>query len=533
MSDVASLTIPQLLATFADHADTALFVTAEERLTYADADARSAVLARRFLAAGIGKNTRVAIVLANGSDWVVSFLALTRIGAHTILLNPFGKAPELAYSLRHSDAHAVIAGAQSGGVDLSALLVGAVPALEHHRGRDLLFAESHPYLRQVWWLGDHRPRWGHDTEGVTGVDPALLAAVEAEVFPSDALLTSYTSGTTAEPKAVMHSQGAILRQADRLATRRKFAPGDVVYTPMPMFWVGGVCFALLSCATRGMSVVTGARFDAGEALDLMERERVTQVYCWPQAAEGMVTHPSWPDRDLSTLKAGPALLRGPAFAGVAIDQREQSLGMTETCGPHTFSYDADAILPDHMRGSFGSPMDGMEHRIVDRETLAPLPDGEIGELLVRGDHLMMGFHKRERRDTFLPDGWYRTGDLCSWRDDRLFFHGRGGDMIKTAGFNVAPAEVERVLDAMPDVMHVVVMGLPDPVREQVIGAVVALRPDSDATAETLTARMKEQLSSYKVPTVWCLVDEPTYPMLPTGKVDRARARALLDTAHTS
>ena len=529
---MTALTIPQLLATFPAHGDHALFVTADERLTYAEAERRSAELARRFLAAGIGKNTRVAIVLANGADWVVAFLALTRIGAHAILLNPFGKAPELAYALRHSDAHAVVTGAQSGGVDVAALLPAAVPGLEHHRGRDLLFTETHPFLRQVWWLGEHRPRWAHDTGGVTGVDAALLPAVEAEVSPADALLTSYTSGTTAEPKAVMHSQGAILRQAERLAVRRRFSPGDVVYTPMPLFWVGGVCFGMLSCATHAMTMVTGARFDAGEALDLMEQEHVTHVACWPQAAEGMVAHPSWPQRDFSGLKGGPALLRGPAFAGVTIDQREQSLGMTETCGPHTFSYDADAILPEHLRGSFGSPMEGMEHRIVDRETLEPLPDGEIGELLVRGDHLMLGFHKRERQDTFLPDGWYRTGDLCSWRDDRLFFHGRGGDMIKTAGFNVAPAEVERVLDAMPDVMHVVVMGLPDPVREQVIGAVVALRPDSDATAESLTAHMKEQLSSYKVPTVWCLVDEPTYPMLQTGKVDRARARTLLDAAHT-
>jgi acyl-CoA synthetase (AMP-forming)/AMP-acid ligase II len=207
--------------------------------------------------------------------------------------------------------------------------------------------------------------------------------------------------------------------------------------------------------------------------------------------------------------------------------------MTETCGPHTFSFDADAILPDSMRGSFGSPLERMEHRIVDPETLEPLPDGEIGELLIRGECLMLGFHKRERQDTFLPDGWYRTGDLCSWRDDRLFFHGRGGDTIKTAGFNVAPAEVERVIDAMPGVMHVVVMGLPDPVRDQVVGALVALRPDSDATADTLAATVKEQISTYKVPTVWCLVDEAGYPMGPTGKVDRNRARALLEGAQTA
>lgn len=524
------LTIPELLATFPEWGDRPLLVTPDERLTYREADERSSELARHLLAAGIGKHSRVAIVLANGSDWVVAFLALTRVGAHAVLLNPFGKAPELAYALRHSDAQAVVTGTQAGGVATDALLAAAVPALATHTAGTVLLTESHPYLRRVWWLGDRRPAWADDPIAGDPVAAELLTAVEAAVSPADPMFTSYTSGTTAEPKAVVQSHGAILRQAEKTAVRRRFVRDDIVYTPMPLFWMGGICWTFLSSATRGMAVVTDPRFDAGRALDLIEGEHATHIYCWPQAAEGLVTHPSWPDRDLAGLKAGPAILRGPEFAGVAIDEREQSLGMTETCGPHTYPLDADAILPAHLRGSFGTPMEGMEHRIVDRETLEPLPDGEIGELLVRGDCLMLGFHKRERQDTFLPDGWYRTGDLCSWRDDRLFFHGRGGDMIKTAGFNVAPAEVERVLDSVPDVMHVVVMGLPDPVREQVIGALVALRPGSDATAESLTAFAKEQLSSYKVPTVWRLVDQATYPMGVTGKVERARARELIEEA---
>jgi len=524
------VTIPELLATFDAWGDRPLLVTPDERLTYRDADTRSAVLARRFLAAGVGKHTRVALVLANGSDWVTAFFALTRIGAHAILLNPFAKAPELAYALRHSDADAVVTGTQAGGVDAAELLTNAVPALGAHRAGSALLTDSHPFLRRVWWFGADTPAWADDPDAVDPVPAALLAAVEAAVSPADPMFTSYTSGTTAEPKAVIQSHGAIMRQSEKTAIRRHFVADDIVYTPMPLFWMGGICWAFLGSAVRGMNVVTDPRFDAGRALDLIEDEHVTHVYCWPQAAEGLVTHPSWPDRDLSRLKAGPAVLRGDEFAGVAVDQRESSLGMTETCGPHTYPLDADAILPEHMRGSFGTPMEGMEHRIVDRDTLEPVPEGEVGELLVRGDCLMLGFHKRERQDTFLPDGWYRTGDLCSWRDDRLFFHGRGGDMIKTAGFNVAPAEVERVLDAVPDVMHVVVMGLPDPVREQVIGTLVALRPGSDATAESLTAYAKEQISSYKVPTVWRIVAADDYPMGVTGKVERARARALIEEA---
>jgi len=521
--------VPELLAGFAARRDAALLVTPTDRLTYAAAAERSAVLARRLLAAGVGKNTRVAIVLANGADWVVTFLALGRIGAHAILANPFAKAPELAHVLRHSDAAVAITGAEAG-EGATALLEAAVPALADRDPGSALATETHPFLRSAWWLGPGRPVWAEDPETLVAVPPELLVAVEADVAAADAVVTVYTSGTTAEPKAVVHAQGALLRQAHKLAVRRAFTTDDVVYAPMPFFWIGGVCVGLLSCATLGIPLVTDLRFDAGRALDLMEQEGATAVYSFAQAAETMVAHPSFPGRDLHRLRIGPALLRGPAFAGLAVDQREQSLGMTETCGPHTMSYDADAILPEHLRGSFASPMDGMEHRIVDRDSGSDVLSGEIGELLVRGDCLMLGFHKRERAATFDADGWYHTGDLCSWRDDRLFFHGRGGDMIKTAGFNVAPAEVERVLGGLDGVMHVAVLGLPDPARDQVIGAVVALRSGSALDAGALRAACAKDLSSYKVPTVWCVVPDDGYPMGDTGKVDRKRVLALLEAA---
>ncbi|NBP51660.1 MAG: long-chain fatty acid--CoA ligase, partial [Actinobacteria bacterium] len=142
---MGSTTVPQLLAANARRSDRPWVVTPDERLTYGDADARSAELARRFLAEGIGKNTRVAIVLANSADWVLAFLALSRIGAHSALLSPFGKPPELAYALRHADVHAVVTGTRAGAAAAD-LLTGAVPGLADHRSGTPLFTESHPYL---------------------------------------------------------------------------------------------------------------------------------------------------------------------------------------------------------------------------------------------------------------------------------------------------------------------------------------------------------------------------------------------------
>src|SRR5262249_42927074 len=117
-------------------------------------------------------------------------------------------------------------------------------------------------------------------------------------------------------------------------------------------------------------------------------------------------------------------------------------------------------------------------------------------------------------------------DVGAWREGLLYFHGRGGDMIKTGGFNVAPAEVERAIDAIDDVMYVGVVGVADPVREQIVGAMVALKPGSHATVETVRAAVADQISSYKVPTRRLLVDEAEFPMSVTGKVDRTRVREL-------
>ena len=521
------VTTPELLRTFAAWGDRIFVATSDEELTYADADTKSAELARRMLALGVGKNTRVAMVLANSADWVIAYLAMTRIGAHAILLNPFSRAPEVGYALAHSDAAFVVTGTQSGGGDAAALLAAAVPGIDARAADEPALLTSHPFLRSVWWLGGDGPTWASDPWAASPVSAELLAAVEAEVHASDPMVTSYTSGTTAAPKAVVHSQGAIIRQAEKLSVRRHFTPDDSIWTPMPFFWMGGLCFVLLQAATRGMLVATDGRFDPGKALDLIERYGITAASCWPLAAEAMATDPSYPDRDLSSLTSAPTQLRGEEWDGLMPDQRETSLGMTETCGPHTYTFDTNKVLPEHERGSHGPPMDRMEHKIVDRETREQLPDGEIGELLVRGECLMLGFHKRELRDTFDADGWYATGDLCSWRDGLLYFHGRGGDMIKTAGFNVAPAEVERAIDALDDVMYVGVVGVADPVREQVVGAMVALKPGSDATVDTVRAAVAEQISSYKVPTRWLLVDEAEFPMSVTGKVDRTRVRELL------
>ena len=521
------VTTPELLRTFASWGDRIFVATSEEELTYADAEARSAELARRMLALGVGKNTRVAMVFANSADWVITYLAITRIGAHAILLNPFSRAPEVGYALAHSDAAIVVIGTQSGGGDLATLLAAAVPGIDARAADEPVRLVSHPFLRSVWWLGGDGPAWASDPWDASPVPAELLAAVEAEVHASDPMVTSYTSGTTAAPKAVVHSQGAIIRQAEKLSVRRHFTPDDLIWTPMPFFWMGGLCFVLLQAATRGMLVATDGRFDPAKALDLIERYGITAASCWPLAAEAMVTDPSFPDRDLSSLTNAPTQLRGEAWDGLLPDQRETSLGMTETCGPHTIER-MDVDRPEALRSSFGRSVPGTEHKIVDPANGRVLAPGELGEVCVRGYQLMQGLYKVEREDAFDRDGYYHTGDAGYFdADGTFFFKARLGDMIKTAGANVTPREVEIVLEAQPEVRSAFVVGVPDPARGQNVAAAVILKGGRELPWDVLRERLRAELSAYKVPRHCFFFRDGELPFTDSGKIDKKKLSALL------
>jgi acyl-CoA synthetase (AMP-forming)/AMP-acid ligase II len=199
--------------------------------------------------------------------------------------------------------------------------------------------------------------------------------------------------------------------------------------------------------------------------------------------------------------------------------------MSETGGPHTGADDAYLPLPEHIRGTFGRSLPGMEHRIVDPDTGQPALDGVEGELVVRGAFLMEGLYKRERRDTFDPDGWYSTGDL-GWFDehDQLHFTGRRTPMIKSGGSNVSPAEVEAALCDVPGVRAAYVFAVPAGDRGEDVAAVIVVDPNGAPSADELVAAARERLSSYKVPRHMQRVVEADVPLSPTGKVDMARVR---------
>ena len=255
----------------------------------------------------------------------------------------------------------------------------------------------------------------------------------------------YTSGATAEPKAVVHTHGAQIRHAWSLAQLYGFTEDVRTFTTMPFFWVGGLTVCLLSHLHVGAAVITVERMDPPAMVELIERERATRLVGWT-LLDRITADPALADRDLSWLVEIEA-------SGAAPDPglRHNSLGMSETCGPHTAAAAAEkeVDLPERLRGSFGPPVPGVQHKVVDPENPSvELPDGVEGDLLVRGYSLMDGLYKKERSETFDDDGWYRTGDKGFFRDSYLFFTGRSTEMIKTGGANVAPREVELAIESL-------------------------------------------------------------------------------------
>jgi acyl-CoA synthetase (AMP-forming)/AMP-acid ligase II len=519
-------------AAAAAHPDKALAVLAGDRLTYTDAEVRSAQIAKGLLAAGAGKGTRVGLLAGNGPDWIAGWLGITRIGGLAILLNTYSKAGELGWVLRHADVQVLLTVDSHLGHDYLERLEQAIPGLAEQAHEHILVA-SHPYLRSVWTWGDHRRPWAAPMSeleaGGRVITDELLRACELEVTPADPMVVVYSSGSTSDPKGAVHSHGAAVRHAHNLWQMRDLIEDDVLYSPMPLFWVGGFSFTLIAAMHAGATLVFEEQFEPAATLDLIERERVTQVLGWPHMAKALVDHPSFGDRDLSSIRGGSyaALLPQDQQADAEVP-KANSLGMTETLGPHTFD-SKDNPLPPDKEGSFGFSVPGVEHKIVDPVTLEDLPVGETGELWLRGYSLMLGLYKRERADTFTPDGWYRTGDGGYFDEDgHFYFTGRLGDLIKSAGMNITPRDVELVLEAMPEVVMAFVTGIPAGERGQDVAAAIALRPGDTLDVEEVRKRVKEEIASYKVPRhVAVFANQTELPWLDSGKIDRRRLTAIL------
>jgi acyl-CoA synthetase (AMP-forming)/AMP-acid ligase II len=498
-------TLPELLhRAAARYGGDDFVVMRDRRISFDEAERASWLLADRLLTAGVGKGTRIGLTHPTGIDWVIAWLASARIGAMPMLFPATYRPAELQRALLISDAAVLLACRSMLGKDYEEFLEQALPELGDHPGGALQMWRV-PFLRQIWMPGPTRP-WATpvslDIPDERWCRSDILAAVEDQVSPADPLLVMYTSGSSADPKAVVHTHGACIRKVQ--PELGMSLPGSLpgrTFCAMPFFWVGGPQ-DLLGALHSGAAIVTQERFDSGECLDLMEREGCTTILGSPWVLDQLRNHPTFASRRLEGLELPLARMHATSRRGDPANR-----GMTETFGPH------------HNR-------DWFDYKVVDPDTGEELPDGEPGEFCVRGFGLMAGIYKKEREAVFDADGWYHTGDRGYVQDGQIWFLGRYSEMVKSAGANVSPLEIERVLVSFADVADAVALGVPDKDRGQVIAAVVVPAPGATLDRGDLERRVNAELSAFKVPRHWLILAEQDLPRLANGKPDKQTLKNL-------
>jgi acyl-CoA synthetase (AMP-forming)/AMP-acid ligase II len=495
-----------------------LLVCDDERISYAEAESRSAQLARGLIALGAGKGTHVGLLYPNGTEFVVGMLAAARVGAVVIPFSTFVTAREMREQLVDSDTQILLSAASFRSHNYGQRLAEAVsdPDFDSKRA---LFATATPQLRQVAiGPGDLERLY----ELAETIDPTLLSAMEDDVDGADPLAIVYTSGSTSTPKGVVHTHAALLGHQQNLNNIRCLTADDKLFCNSPFFWIGGFAFGLLATLIAGSTLVCSNATDPALTLDLLEAERPTMTNGFAAGIAHLANHPSFAGRDLSSMRRGNLYpIIAPGIRPADPELRHNMLGMTEGGSVVLISGD-ESDQPEERRGSFGNPAPGFETKVLEPDAVG------VGELCIRGPYVMQGYYKRSREESFDADGWFHTGDLVRADGDGfIYFVGRLSAMIKTAGANVSAAEVENAIAKVTGAeAHVV--GIPDAERGELVAAVLVRSAQPSFDEAALRERLKDELSAYKIPKRFLALPSAEVPLLSSGKVDNRQLKKLFD-----
>ncbi len=519
--------IPALLAHLvAARGDHSAIVTRAESLSYAELDQRSAAMARALLAAGAGKGERIGLLAPDGVLWITAFLAALRIGALVTCISTLSTPRELAHIVTHSDCRFLIGARRFLGHDYGEALEAALPVLAEARSGAIRLPDA-PFLRAVWLDDAGGLGWAEPIDALLAqaeaCDPCVLAAAEREVVPSDEAVIVSTSGSTAQPKAVVHHHWAVTRHPPVLAEMFAITPDDRMMPLLPLFWLAGLS-TWLQLLTIGGTVVYPDTPEIEDALAMIEHFGVTRVNAWGDKQPKLIAAAKAKGLSLDHI---PELSVFRDCEGNPVGNAIPMYGMTESFSAHSAT-PVNQPLPRGKQGSFGRAINHYERRVVDLETGEEVPPGEPGELQIRGPAMLAGLYKQRRSEVFTPDGFYPTRDIVRIdADGYLFPVGRRDDMIKTRGANVSRLEVEAALNALPDVAMAVVAGLPDAEFGKLVATAVVPAEGASPSPEGLQAALRETLSSYKVPKRVVFIAEADIPRTATGKVKLSETAAMI------
>lgn len=489
------------------YGDRVALVFGGEEFTYARLERLSAKLANGLRELGITPGDRVTLYSQNRWEWIVSYYAVLRLGAIVNPINVMLTPEEVVFVTQDCGAKVLLASAD--------------------KGRPILARRTDTPLEHIVLFGDDVPDGATSFDDVVeGGDPRF---VDVQIDPMSTSTIGYTSGTTGHPKGAMLSHHAIVLNSALTSNMHARTGDDVCYSALPCSHVYGNV-VMNGAFFLGGTLVMNDRFDAADTMGMIEQHHVTVFDGVPTMYFFMLADPTFDNFDLSSLRlcaVGGQTMPEPKMREVEARfgcPLIELWGMTELGGLGT----TFPAYGPYKHGSIGLQLPYVECRIADVDDAGTtMPTNEVGELMVRGPIVMQGYFGNEEmtRETIEPDGWLHTGDLARMDEDGcIFIVDRKKDMILTAGYNVYPAEIERVVAGHPAVALVAVGSVADELKGELAKAYIVLKDGTTATEAEIIEFCRDSLAAYKVPRQVQFVDG--VPTTSSGKIMRRMLKTL-------
>jgi fatty-acyl-CoA synthase len=479
------------------------------RLTWAEFQDKVVRTAAGLQSLGLKPGDRIGVWSTNCAEWVYLQFGAATAGVILVNVNPAYRSHELSYVLRVS------------------------------RIKYLFMRESDNHANYRKILEESLAGQDCDLEGAIYLDSPDWDALLDPQLPfhppvidaGDVTNIQYTSGTTGTPKGAMLSHRNVVSDGRFIAERMRLTGEDGICLPVPLYHCFGCVIGTIAAAASGAAIILpAATFDAGATLTAIEEERATAIYGVPAMFIAELNHPTFADRDFSSLRTGvmagspcPIEVMKRVVKSMHVPEITICYGQTETSPVTVMSDVSDSV--EFRCSTVGRPMPATEIQLVDLSTGRVVPVGEQGELCARGPLVMVGYDgdPESTRKAISPDGWLHSGDLAVMREDSsICITGRAKDMIIRGGENVYPREIEEFLYTHPLVDEVQVIGVPHERLGEVVCAWIRVKPGREATPDQIQEYCRGRIAYFKIPELVRFVD--TFPITVTGKIQKFRMR---------
>ncbi|WP_317928910.1 class I adenylate-forming enzyme family protein [Halioxenophilus sp. WMMB6] len=503
-----------------------------ERWSYNDLWEKSMAVAKALLACGVGKGTRVGILMTNRFEFVTSLFGTALAGGVATAMSTFSTPSELEVLVKNSGCSVLMLEQNILKKDFAAIVSELEPQISTIKAGEL-FSNKFPFLRYLATVDNETDQgaiegWGNFLSRGASISDALVEATAATVAPADPGVLLFSSGSTGKPKGILNAHRGVCLQMWRWRNWLQLANEGVrCWSANGFFWSGNFAWAMGSTLAAGGSLVLQRVFQAEEALELMEKEKVTFLVAWPHQWAQLVDAKNWNSVDLSSLvyidKSSPVAAH-PTVNTDWVDATH-AYGNTET---FTLSSVFPANTPKEISaGSHGVPAAGNTFKIVDPLSGDTVALGERGEIAVKGPTLMLGYIGTPLDESVDENGFLRTGDGGYFDENgRLIWEGRLNDIIKTGGANVSPVEIDMVIEKAPGVKVTKTVGVPDELLGELVVACIVPQDGFSLTEDEIRNFAKQELASYKVPRRVLFFDESELETTGSNKVKTAELRKL-------